>query len=137
MFILFLTIIKLKDNCPGFEFGQQRAVVNFMQGERSNVAMSNYFENMTIDIGKGNPGAVGLIFFANNSGAVRNVKIKSSDEHYAGAIGFWLKNEIASACNVYDLNICSPIVLNNISTPGVTSIFYSRPLKRIWRSLIG
>ncbi len=99
------TIIKLKDNCPGFEFGQQRAVVNFMQGERSNVAMSNYFENMTIDIGKGNPGAVGLVFFANNSGAVRNVKIKSSDEHYAGAVGFWLRNEIASACNVYDLTV--------------------------------
>ena len=99
------TVIKLKDNCPGFEYGQQRAVVNFMLGERSNVAMSNYFENITIDIGKGNPGAVGIIFFANNSGAVRNVTIRSSDEHYAGSIGFWVKNEIVSSCNVYDLTV--------------------------------
>ena len=99
------TIIKLKDNCPGFEYGQERPVVNFMLGERSNVAMSNYFENITIDIGKGNPGAVGLVFFANNSGAVRNVTIKSSDENHAGAIGFWLKNEVASSCNVYSLTV--------------------------------
>ena len=44
------TIIKLKDNCPGFEFGQERPVVNFMLGESSNLSMSNYFENITIDI---------------------------------------------------------------------------------------
>lgn len=99
------TIIKLKDHCPGFEYGQERPVVNFMLGERSNVSMSNYFENMTIDIGKGNPGAVGLVFFANNSGAVRNVKIQSSDENYVGAIGFHIKGELHSACNVYSLTV--------------------------------
>ena len=32
------------------------------------------------------------------------------------------------SCFVYDLNICSPIVLNNISTPGVCDILYSKPL---------
>ncbi len=99
------TIIKLKDDCPGFEYGQERPVVNFMLGERSNVSMSNYFENITIDVGKGNPGAVGLVFFANNSGAVRNVTIKSSDEGHAGAIGFLIKSEMHSACNVYSLEI--------------------------------
>lgn len=99
------TIIKLKDNCPGFEYGQERPVVNFMLGERSNVSMSNYFENITIDVGKGNPGAVGLVFFANNSGAVRNVTIKSSDPEYAGAIGFHIKGELHSACNVYSLTV--------------------------------
>ena len=99
------TIIKLKDNCPGFEYGQERPVVNFMLGERSNVSMSNYFENITIDVGKGNPGAVGLVFFANNSGAVRNVTIKSSDETYAGEIGFLIRGELHSACNVYSLTV--------------------------------
>jgi len=99
------TIIKLRDNCPGFEYGQERPVVNFMLGERSNVSMSNYFENITIDIGNGNPGAVGLVFFSNNSGAVRNVVIKSSDKEYAGAIGFLIKGELHSACNVYSLEV--------------------------------
>lgn len=99
------TIIKLKDHCPGFEYGQERPVLNFMLGERSNVSMSNYLENITIDVGKGNPGAVGVVFFANNSGAVRNVTIKSSDKEHAGAIGFLIKSELHSACNVYSLKV--------------------------------
>ncbi len=99
------TIIKLKDNCKGFEFGQERPVINFMQGERSNVAMSNYFENMTVDIGSGNPGAVGIVYFANNSGTIRNAVIRSSDKNGEGAIGLWIKNEIHSAANVRDLKV--------------------------------
>lgn len=99
------TVIKLKDNCPGFEYGQERPVVNFMLGERSNVSMSNYFENITIDVGKGNPGAVGLVFFANNTGAIRNVTIKSSDENHEGAIGLLVRGEHLSACNVYSVTV--------------------------------
>lgn len=99
------TVIKLKDHCKGFEYGQERPVINFMLGERSNVSMSNYFENMTVDVGKGNPGAVGLVFFANNSGAVRNVTIRSSDENRDGAIGFLIRGEFHSACNVYSMRI--------------------------------
>lgn len=96
------TIIKLKDNCKGFEQGQQRPVISYFNGTRSNVAMSNYFENMTIDIGKGNGGAIGIVFFANNSGAIRNVTIKSSDDKHCGAIGISIRNDLHSACNVYD-----------------------------------
>ena len=90
------TIIKLKDNCKGFEYGNERAVINFLQGEISNIAMSNYVENLTIDIGKGNPGAVGIKFFSNNTGAVRNVKIKSSDEKLRGAVGLMIYQESSS-----------------------------------------
>jgi len=99
------TIIKLKDNCPGYEYGQERAVVNIMLGERSNVSMSNYVENMTIDVGRGNPGAVGLVFFANNTGAIRNVTIKSSDENHDGAIGLLVRGDHLSACNAYALTV--------------------------------
>jgi len=97
------TVIKLKDNCKGFEYGQERPVVNFMLGERSNVSYSNYFENITIDVGVGNPGAVGLVFFANNTGAVRNVTIRSSDPEHVGAVGIYIKHEHHSACNFYDV----------------------------------
>lgn len=99
------TIIKLKDNCKGFEYGQERAVINFMLGERSNVAMSNYFENITVDVGKGNPGAVGIIFFANNSGAIRNVTVRSSDENGDGYAGIWIKHEIHSSANIYNTSV--------------------------------
>ncbi|MEI6175742.1 MAG: glycosyl hydrolase family 28-related protein [Verrucomicrobiota bacterium] len=73
------TVIRLKDGSAGFGKGAQKPVISFMTGEKSNVSMSNYCEDLTIHSGTGNPGAVGLDFFANNSGAVRNVRIVSGD----------------------------------------------------------
>jgi hypothetical protein len=96
-------VIKLKDACKGFEFGNERPVISFMRGERSNVAMSNFLENLTIDVGRGNYGAVGLVFFANNNGAVRHVTIRSSDPEGGGAIGLAVLHEIVSGCYVRDL----------------------------------
>lgn len=99
------TVIRLKDHSKGFEWGQQRPVINFMQGQRSNVSYSNYFENITVDIGAGNPGAIGLVFFANNNGAVRNVTIRSSDPNHEGYAGIVIRNEIHSAANFYDVEV--------------------------------
>jgi len=73
------TVIRLKESCPGFGAGQRKAVISYIQSEQTNVATSNYCEDLTINTGVGNPGAVGLDFYANNSGAVRNVKIVSGD----------------------------------------------------------
>lgn len=99
------TILKLRDNAHGFEYGNRRNVISFMQGERSNVAWSNYIENLTIDVGAGNPGAVGLTFFGNNSGAVRNIKIRSSDPEGRGAVGLAVTHEIVSGCCVRNVEI--------------------------------
>ena len=55
------SIIRLKDHCKGFERGMARPVISFIRNdEGSNIAMSNYFRDLTIDTGAGNPGAVGL-----------------------------------------------------------------------------
>ena len=98
-------VIKLKDNCKGFEYGTNKPVVSFMKAEGSNLAMTNTFENITIDIGKGNTGAVGLVFFGNNTGAVRNVKILSSDEEKKGYAGLEVKHEIVSGCYIKNVEI--------------------------------
>lgn len=45
----------------------------------------NYVQGLTFDAGKNNPGAVGLQFYSNNYGAVRNCRIISQDGQ--GAIG--------------------------------------------------
>ena len=81
------TVIRLKDNCPGFEQGANKPVFSFMRKFQSNVSMANMFENITINIGKGNPGASGLRYFSNNMGAVRNVTIKSDDPDKSGSSG--------------------------------------------------
>ncbi|THF83332.1 glycosyl hydrolase family 28-related protein [Cohnella fermenti] len=98
-------VIKLKDNCPGFEFGNDRPVISFMQGEASNIAMTNMLENMTNDIGSGNPGATGVVFFANNTGAVRDVRIVSSDPEYRGNTGFAVVHDKVSACYLKNLEV--------------------------------
>ena len=73
------TVIRLKDGSAGFGSGSRKPVISFIAAEKSNVSMSNYCEDLTIHTGSGNPGAVGLDFFANNSGAVRNLRIISGD----------------------------------------------------------
>lgn len=79
------SIIRLVDNAPGFGVGSEKAIISFMPAETSNVAMSNYCENLCIVNGRGNPGAVGLDFFANNSGAARNLRFISDDgQGFAG-----------------------------------------------------
>lgn len=98
-------VIKLKDHCKGFEYGQDRPVISFMQGDASNIAMTNMFENITIDVGVGNPGATGLRYFANNTGAVRNVRIISSDPEYRGNTGFSVLNDKISACFAKNIEI--------------------------------
>ncbi|MEX0886613.1 MAG: glycosyl hydrolase family 28-related protein [Phycisphaeraceae bacterium] len=82
------SVIQLADNAPGFAGDEPKPVVTLMRGRRSNVSMSNYFKDLTIDTGKGNPAAIGLDFFANNSGAVRDVVIRSGDGR--GAVGLQL-----------------------------------------------
>ncbi len=96
-------IIKLKDNCPGFSYGSQKPVINFMNGDESNVAMSNTIENMTIDTGNGNSGAVGMVFFANNSGTIRNIRIVSED--LSGYAGIEIKSEFVSGCYANGIEI--------------------------------
>lgn len=80
-------VIRLKDNAPGFGEGTNKAVVSFTHGNWSNVAMQNSIENFTIEVGAGNPGAVGLEFYCNNTGAVRNVSVRSLDPAKAGKAG--------------------------------------------------
>lgn len=79
--------IRLTDNAPGFSERTDKPVVSFMRGTRSNVAMSNTFENITINTGRGNPGAIGLLFHASNNGAVRHVTIRSGDSRRTGRTG--------------------------------------------------
>jgi hypothetical protein len=73
------SVIQLENHAPGFDGPNPKAVVQFNRSGGSNMGMSNYFEELTVDTGKENPSAVGVDFFANNSGAVRNVRVRSGD----------------------------------------------------------
>ena len=73
------SILRLDDKAEGFAGEEPKPMVTFMRGRSSNVAMSNYFEDLALETGRGNSSALGLDFFANNSGAVRRVRVRSGD----------------------------------------------------------
>lgn len=70
------TVIKLKDNTPSFS--QAGKPIIDTKHNRAN-GFRNRVENLTIDTGSGNPGAVGVYFNSNNGGGIFNVSIVSGD----------------------------------------------------------
>lgn len=73
--------IRLADHSKGFEVGTQKPVVSlnnregFLEKETTNVAQLNTIEDMTIDCGSGNSGAVGIRFCSNNSGRLEHLRL--------------------------------------------------------------
>jgi hypothetical protein len=89
------TTIRLKDNCPGFDHPEKLkpAVANGWQpwgewGRGAGNVIGNYLFDLTIDVGAGNPGAVGLDHHANNHGCIENVTIRAAPN--SGAVGLSL-----------------------------------------------
>lgn len=99
------SVIRLADNCRGFESGTQRPVIDIMGGISTNAAFHNSVENLTVDVGSGNPGAVGVVFFSNNTGAVRHVTLRSSDPEGAGHCGLSIRNRNASGVCIRDITV--------------------------------
>ncbi len=71
------TVIRLKDN-TFTNSGEPKAIM-WCGGFGSADWFHNYVQDITFDVGRGNAGAVGLQFYSNNTGAVRNVVIESQD----------------------------------------------------------
>ncbi|MFC1805903.1 glycosyl hydrolase family 28-related protein [Planctomycetota bacterium] len=84
------TVIRLKDNCPGFQSpAKPKPVLHVQFGH----AGQNFFQrlrNVTVDVGKGNPGAIGIHFHTSNGGGITNVTIRSSDPVRRGHIGLYM-----------------------------------------------
>jgi hypothetical protein len=96
------TIIQLADHAP--EFGDPaapRGVVmttaklldgtptsggkDYTHKGEGNDAYENFLEHLTIDVGHGNPGAIGIDYLANNLGAIRDVRVTAPAD--SGATG--------------------------------------------------
>lgn len=77
-------VLKLKDSCPGYTDAKKpKAMV--WTGQKPAQRFKNYIRSLTFDTGTGNAGAIGAQFISNNSGAFREVVIRSGDGK--GAIG--------------------------------------------------
>ncbi len=106
-------IIKLKDNCQGFQDSKNpKKVLKIEFGHGG----QNFFQNLhnvTVDIGQGNPGAIAVGFHTNNGGGVFNVAIRSSDRRKRGHTGLMM-----------DMPWPGPGLIQNVSIDGFdTGIF--------------
>lgn len=120
------TIIRLKDGVFA-DAGRPQPIL-WGGGFGSADWFHNYVQNITFDVGRNNAGAIGLNFYSNNSGAIRDVQIVSQDS--AGAIGLDLGN-----------NMNGPLLVRNVIVRGfavgirTASSVNSQTFERI--SLIG
>ncbi len=103
------TIIKLKDNAPGYNDPNNRKAVIYTASKNASAnggggqAHRNYIFDLTVDTGKGNPGAVGIDYHANNQGAMRNVTIRSGDG--TGTIGLKMSRGWPGPCLIQHVKI--------------------------------
>lgn len=89
------TILKLKDHAPGFnDPNAPKAVFAFYEGPASNISFFNAMKNMTVDIGAGNPGAIGVDYHVNNGGGLEYVTIRSSDPQKVGHTGLRMHRQL-------------------------------------------
>lgn len=78
--------IVVDDNSPAFAKGRT-PVVRMTEKKFTNQDYFNWVMDLTIDVGSGNPGAVGLNFVSNNIGGVRDVRFVCPDRRQPAAAG--------------------------------------------------
>jgi hypothetical protein len=71
------TIIKLADNAIGFS--DKTNPKPLLSTRAGNQSFQQFITDMTINTGVGNPGAIGVSYMSNNTGAMRNITIASGD----------------------------------------------------------
>ena len=94
------TRIRLQDDAPGFDDPDNPEYVlrtgYAARGAREDIrsssnqpnsAYSNYIQHLTVDTGRGNPGAAGVRFDVANVGSMQDVRIISSDPDGSGPYG--------------------------------------------------
>lgn len=98
------TILRLKDNNPLYQSASAPADVLWFASQHGkpngagNSAFDNNIFDLTVDVGRGNPGAVALDYLGNNYCALRNVTLTSSDANHSGAIGLALQRYASGPC---------------------------------------
>ena len=90
------TVLQLRDKLVAFSEPKHPKAVIRTGSEKDTKSNSNglgnrafrhSIYNMTINVGRGNPGAIGIDYLANNRGAVEDVTIRSSDgKGFAGVL---------------------------------------------------
>ena len=102
-------VLKLADNAVGFgDAANPKPMMITADRDNSlngNDAFANFFRNFTIDIGKGNRGAIGLDWLASNDGSIRDITIRSTDVNRIGAVGLSMMRDIPGPCLAKNISV--------------------------------
>ena len=149
------TIVRLKANSPGFGMVQadgrkvpaMKPVIAYGKSHMNNHVSTNQLRNMTIEVGPGNPGAIGVEWVGANSCRISNVTVRSLDGR--GAIGIRFRivptqnhhSDITIDGCDYRINLCGHhvthpalehVTLRNQNIAGVHVQNSSTSLRRVW-----
>jgi Pectate lyase superfamily protein len=98
-------IIKLADKTPAFG-DPAKPLALFTISHAPEQAFRNGIRNMTFDVGKDNPGAIGMRFYASNQGGMHHVTLRADQS--SGSIGLDLDYSSGNG----------PLLIKNISVIG-------------------
>ncbi|MCF7676276.1 MAG: glycoside hydrolase family 55 protein [Akkermansiaceae bacterium] len=117
------TVVRLDDRCVGYgDPAKPKPVVRCLYN--NNESIGNYIADLTIDTGRGNPGAIALRYNCHNTGTCERVRLRSGDG--AGVVGLDLSETEFGPARVRDLWVDGFDV--GVRTPGQPS---SAVLERI------
>lgn len=107
------TIIRLKDHLQNFQDASApRPLIRTGSIEpwdkitgTGNNGFRNYLFDLTIDIGKDNPGTVAIDYLGNNVCGLGNVTIRTSDSQMRGVAGLMMKRPYVGPCLYKNLTV--------------------------------
>jgi len=109
-------ILKLADHCSGFNEPRPAKPLIWM-GPAPAQRFGNSIRRLTVDTGRGNPGAIGMQFHASNQGVLGDVTIRSGDGGGVTGLDMNFTDEIG------------PLLVKNVTILGFdTGILTGRPI---------
>lgn len=113
------TVLKLDDHAPGFTDPAHPKAVIYTSGKgvaqapkngyalrgEGNDAFSNFIEELTVDTGHDNAGAIGIDYLASNQGALRSVTVQGSGSVGVAMTRAWFGPGLVEAVTVKGFEI--------------------------------
>jgi hypothetical protein len=109
------TVIRLSDHNPLFQNSTlpasviQTSSLNPSSADAAtgggNNGFDNYIFDLTVDTGKGNPGANAVNFIGNNYCGLRNVSLRSGDPNHVGVAGLAMTRYATGPCLMKNVSI--------------------------------
>jgi hypothetical protein len=98
------TIVRLEDRCPNFQ-ASPKPMLRMTLKDASNQSYFNSVQDLTLDAGHGNPGAVGLRFVSSNLGGVRHTLIRCPDRVKPASVGLDLTTGAGGLGYIRDVRV--------------------------------